>query len=188
MAERIHISPEVNSERHDETNHEKAEVNRGLAEVESTKEQAAKLEHLRGQIEHEAKNKTETAKVETDQSEKHPANRPPASKDLRKISLGKELVHIRNKLKPADRAGSKLIHNPLVKNISEVSAKTITRPSGLLGGGIFAFLGSGLYYYLTKHVGLKYNYLLFLLLFVGGFILGLIIELGVSSLSKKQSK
>jgi hypothetical protein len=76
-----------------------------------------------------------------------------------------------------ERGLSKLIHQPAVRAVSEVGAKTVSRPSGLLGGGLLAFLGSSTYLFMTKYIGFRYNYLVFLLLFVGGFVLGLVLEL-----------
>ena len=115
-------------------------------------------------------------KLETEQkSEDEPANRP-INKELLKITFNKEMRHIRRKLSSLDKVGSKVIHQPLVRSVSEVSSKTITRPSGLLGGGIVAFLGTGTYLYYTKHIGLKYNYMIFLVLLVAGFIIGLLLE------------
>ena len=83
---------------------------------------------------------------------------------------------IRENLSPVDRAGSHFIHLPFIRTISEVSSKSLTRPSGLLGGGLVALLGTSAYLYYTKHIGLKYNYSIFLFLLIGGFILGLVIE------------
>jgi hypothetical protein len=103
-------------------------------------------------------------------------SRRPVNSDLKQATFNKEIRHIRRKLSSSDRLGSKFIHQPIVKNLSEISSKTITRPSGLLGGGIVAFLGTSTYLYLTKHMGLRYNYSIFLFLLIAGFILGLIIE------------
>lgn len=187
MSEVLPGSPESNAERHTDSNHEKAEAQRGAVKIESAKERSERLEHIRGQIEHEAKNKNKLNLIDSKEHKHTPEARPPINKDLKKTSLRKELSQVRSKLGPTDRLGSKIIHNPLVRSVSEVSSKTISRPSGLLGGGIVAFLGSGAYYYLTKHLGLRYNYLLFTLLFVGGFIVGIIIELGIYTLSSKKT-
>ncbi|MHB1864994.1 MAG: hypothetical protein ACYCPS_02415 [Candidatus Saccharimonadales bacterium] len=100
----------------------------------------------------------------------------PASADLKKQTLNKEFKHIRRMLNKPDRIASKVIHQPVIRQISEVSSKTITRPSGLLGGGITAFLGTSIYLYFTKHIGLRYNYSMFLFLLLAGFILGLLLE------------
>jgi hypothetical protein len=182
------ITPEnPSSERHAESSHNKAEGHHEAAQVESEEQKSKRLEHLRGQIEHEAADKKEASTFDNKTETSRTANRPPANKELKGIALKKELKHIRSRLGSTDKLGSKIIHNPVVRSISEVSSKTISRPSGLLGGGIVAFLGSGAYYYLTKHIGLRYNYLLFTLLFIAGFIVGLAIELGVYSLGSKKS-
>jgi hypothetical protein len=60
---------------------------------------------------------------------------------------------------------------------SEAAGRTVSRPSGLLGGGLVAFLGTTGYLYLARHIGFTYNYLVFLLLLAGGFILGVSLEL-----------
>jgi hypothetical protein len=57
------------------------------------------------------------------------------------------------------------------------------RPSGLLGGGLLAFVGSLAYLVATKIYHFRYNYTMSLLLFVGGFCLGLILELAVHLLT-----
>lgn len=187
MAEKISITPETASAERQSEGERKVEKHRGAAEVESQKQKIERLEHIRGQIEHEAKTTKEDLKpLEGRKNKENDEALPPPNKELRKISKSKELSHIRSKLSAPDKLGSKIIHNPVIRNISEVSSKTISRPSGLLGGGIVAFLGSAAYYYLTEHIGLQYNYLLFAIFFVGGFIVGLIIELGIHTLNSRK--
>jgi hypothetical protein len=106
-----------------------------------------------------------------------PAQQTFVNADLKKVTLQREIQSIRRKLPVAQRALSKVIHQPVVRVVSEVTSKTATRPSGLLGGGFVAFLGSAIYLYMTKHVGFTYNYTIFLLLFLGGFVLGLALEI-----------
>ncbi len=106
-----------------------------------------------------------------------PAQTTFVNADLKRLTLQREINAVRRKLPVTARALSRVVHQPVVRVLSEVTGKTATRPSGLLGGGIFAFLGSAIYLYLTKHNGFSYNYLIFLLLFVGGFGLGLALEL-----------
>lgn len=95
---------------------------------------------------------------------------------------------IRRKLPTPQRALSQVIHQPVVRAVSEGAGRTVSRPSGLLGGGITAFTGTTLYLYLAHHIGFSYNYGVFVLLFAGGFILGLVIELLVNLvLSRRKS-
>jgi hypothetical protein len=105
------------------------------------------------------------------------------STEARQADKNRQVKRIQRQLKPADKVLSKVIHQPVVRAVSEVAAKTVSRPSGLLGGGIVAFLGSAAYLYFTKYIGLPYNYFLFTLLFVGGFVIGLSLELIVWSLT-----
>jgi len=106
--------------------------------------------------------------------------------DLKKVTLRREIQAIRRKLPVTQRALSRVVHQPVVRVLSEVTGKTASRPSGLLGGGLVAFLGSAIYLYMTKHVGFSYNYFVFLLLFVGGFGIGLALELVVWALTARR--
>lgn len=106
--------------------------------------------------------------------------------DLKKATKNRQLKQIQRQLKPTDKALSKVIHQPVIRAVSEGASRTISRPSGLLGGGIVAFLGSSAYLYFTKHIGLQYNYFIFALLFVGGFAIGLILELLVHSFTSSR--
>jgi hypothetical protein len=99
------------------------------------------------------------------------------NRELKQVTLQRELTQIRRHLSAPERQLSKIIHQPVVRKVSEVSGKTVSRPSGMLGGGILAFLGSSSYLYLAKHQGFKYNYAVFLALFLGGFFVGVALEL-----------
>jgi hypothetical protein len=107
---------------------------------------------------------------------------------IKTLRLNQSLKHVQRRLKPTDRALSKVIHQPAVRKVSEVSAKTVSRPSGLLGGGVMAFVGSLAYLFLAKHIGFQYNYLLFTVFFVGGFALGLAAELVLNAARPKAAK
>ncbi len=99
------------------------------------------------------------------------------NQELKSITLNRELRSIQRKLPAPARTFSKLVHQPVVRVLSELSDRTVSRPSGLLGGSLVAFMGTSAYLYLAKSHGYRYNYLIFLLLFAGGFIVGLILEL-----------
>ena len=106
--------------------------------------------------------------------------------DLKKVTLQREIQAIRRKLPATQRALSRVVHQPVVRVLSEVTGQTASRPSGLLGGGLVAFIGSAVYLYMTKHVGFSYNYFVFLLLFVGGFGVGLALEFVVWALTARR--
>jgi hypothetical protein len=108
-----------------------------------------------------------------------PAQSNYINRELKAITLRRELQHIRRKLPVPQRTLSKLIHQPAVRAVSEGAGKTVTRPSGLLGGGVTAFVGTSIYLYIANHRGFDYNYGVFIALFVAGFVLGLCLELAV---------
>ena len=95
---------------------------------------------------------------------------------IKSLTLKKELKNIQNNLTVSQKALSMVIHQPLVKKTSEIGAKTISRPIGLLGGGVCAFIGSLVYLGLDKYIGLKYNYLFFILFFLFGYIFATLLE------------
>lgn len=101
---------------------------------------------------------------------------PPPNAFLQKQSLQRELTSIQRKESAPARALSKIIHQPVIRTTSEAAGKTISRPSGLLGGGIVAFLGTSVYLYLAYHIGFTYQPTVFLVLLVAGFALGILIE------------
>lgn len=105
-------------------------------------------------------------------------------KDVAKILSNQALLNIRRKLPKREKILSKIIHQNAVDVISEKTANTIARPSGLLGGAILAFIGSLGYLIFVKYVGITYNYLLFFGFFISGFILGLIIEFIIKAAKK----
>lgn len=189
MKEKIFNTPEIHK-----PSHEQAEVrdNSKESQVETVKleqDRAKMLEEARSEAAKESTQENtllkEITKQEKDETDKDSVAKRPPDSQLKQISFGKEIKNIRKRLSSPDRLGSRIIHQPAVREVSKVTAKTITRPSGLLGGGITAFLGTSAYLYLTRYTGLKYNYTVFLVLLVIGFILGLFFE-GVIRLFKKR--
>jgi hypothetical protein len=146
------------------------------------KDPVKELEKARTQVAETVKVEAQPNPLESlNQSEK--AARPAASsyinRELKQVTLRREIQHIQRNLPPVQRTLSKVIHQPAVRAVSEATGKTISRPSGLLGGGIVAFLGTTGYFYLAQHVGMAYNYFIVVLLLISGFALGLILELVV---------
>lgn len=92
------------------------------------------------------------------------------------LRMKQNLTEVQKRLKPSQKRLSKAIHQPLVRRVSESAGKTVSRPSGLLGGGVLAFVGSVAYLFLTSHYGIAYNYGVFLAFFAVGFIVGIACE------------
>lgn len=190
------MSEKLHSERRHERKGE-LEPNKDVAErLEKLKEQsekdassarhehAEKLEEIRSKIETEAKGKHEhgerhTKNRDKDRTKKDADQHVLVNGELKNMAYKRTMKRVQKKLPAPARAFSKVVHNPAVEAVSEVAGKTVARPSGILVGGIFAFLGSSLFLWITKHYGYEYNYLLFALFFIGGFFVGLIVELGL---------
>jgi hypothetical protein len=140
------------------------------------------------EIEQQAKEEAVSGKEYT--IGEHDADKQPAdariNSDLKRMSFQRVVGRLQNRLPWPEKALSKAIHQPVVDKISSIGEKTVARPSGLLGGGICAFVGSSVFLWAAKHYGFTYNYLLFFLFFVGGFVLGMIIELCIHALRRKQ--
>lgn len=113
---------------------------------------------------------------------------PGVQQSIKNNAYRRELTKIQSKLPKQKRNFSKIIHNKTIESISNVGAQTAARPSGVLGGSIFAFLGSVTLYYMARHYGFQYNYLMLFLLFVLGFTVGCVLELLVWSLSGRRAR
>lgn len=159
------------NDHHERIHSEKAEL-AGQARKLKAEENIAKIKELaKAEAQESHKIKME------DTGEKESDDLLGMQHSLKSTAYERTLGRIQHKLPKSARAFSKAIHAPLVDKVSEISTKTVARPSGLLGGSICAFLGSVIVLYYSKHYGFKYNYLLLFLLFVSGFVLGATLEL-----------
>ncbi len=181
MSESLKLKQE-NSQEHLE------EGNRNNHEYNHVRPSKNEVEAKQTEIIGEARQNLEDISLDSDQtldkikemsSQEENVNQSPknVNKDLKKAGLQKELSHVRRKMSKPDRIGSKVIHNKGISAVSEGLSKTIVRPSGMLSGAIIALIGTSLYYLFAKSVGIKYNYFIYIILFVGGFILGILMEL-----------
>lgn len=132
------------------------------------------LEKIREKIEHQA-----PVKHEKSQSEKeHSSHSHPViiNKQLKDMAFSRSMTRTRKKLSRSSRVFSKVVHNSAVDKSSEFVGKTIARPSGMLTGAFLAFIGTSALLWITRHYGYTYNYLMVIILFAGGMILGLGLE------------
>lgn len=159
-----HHGAEKRAEKASEATHE---------QVKSSNEQLAKI---RQEVQHEAVSGKDVA-VEN-RSEGHDrSSQPIINHELKQHMFERTLVHVRKSLPFVSRSFSKVVHAKPVEAISSVGEKTLARPAGLLGGGLFALIGTAITLYLARHHGYRYNFLIFIMLFIGGYLLATIIEL-----------
>lgn len=178
MSEKHHNSPhEKVAESHEQ--HERSqEAEDSLAEKgrNAVHEHAEKLDEIRNEA-REVAASSEELFAERHKTDERPAAAEIVNSDLKDLKYERTLKSVQKELPAAERAFSKLIHNSAVDAISNGAEKTVARPSGLLAGSIFAFVGSSAFLWICRHYGYEYNFLLFALFFLGGFGLGLLIEL-----------
>lgn len=142
------------------------------------KVEAAKpnLEAIHHKIEKEAKSSKET-KVDNIAEKHNAAEHYLVTKGLKQEAFKRNLQRARKQMSTTSRGFSKVIHQPVVDAVSNVAEKTIARPTGILTGAIVALIGSSYLLYTAKHYGFQYNYFVVIILLVGGYLAGLIIEL-----------
>lgn len=136
---------------------------------------AENLAKIREMAEREAKEAEAVAQTEVPASET--GSLLGVQQSLKTTAYKRTLGKIQQKLPPSLRIFSRLIHSPVIDKVSAVSAQTVARPSGILGGSICAFLGSVIVLYYSKHYGFKYNYLMVFIIFAGGYLAGAGLEL-----------
>ncbi len=187
MAERAPKSHE-HQHAHESTKDEHEKLQQTIEAGKQARHEAKdSLDEIRSSIEKEAtKTEHNPHKHEAEAEDKAPSN-VVIDRNLKKKAYKKELHRIQGHLPKSQRAFSKVIHNRGVEAVSEVTGKTVARPSGLLGGGIVAFLGTLSLVLVSRHYGFSYNFFVFIALLIGGFFLGLIIEMVVRGVLKARS-
>lgn len=179
MSERLHHiekHPESKLSVHEDKERQQERLKELLEKAEKTPSHKEHVPHLEKAAKHEAISGKERP-VGDIGKEKHGNNTPLIDRTVKKAAYTRELHRIQRKLPKSERTFSKVIHNPTVETISNVGAKTIARPSGVLGGSIAALVGGGLVVWMSHYYGFRYNFFVFIAFLVAGFALGLITEL-----------
>lgn len=168
--------------------HEAAEPRREVQQpnVEATEAHNHNIDKLQESI-HEAALSSE--EVDIEQPDTRDQSQPPVGlqRELKRDAYTKTLRKVQGQLAPIERTLSKVIHHRAIEPISEVGSKTIGRPSGVLGGGITALLGSTTVLIMAKYYGFEYKLSLFFILLGLGFFVGISIELAVYLLRRKKT-
>lgn len=158
--------------------HQEDKIERKIEQAahEIQNKQKKDLEAIRREVKEKARS-SEQVKAAEETGETHSSTHQPfVNKELKEMAYLRTLNRVRQQMSVPNRLISRVIHQPVINAVSETVSKIIGRPSGLLGGGLLSLVGTSVYYYVTKHYGYGYNYLIFLLLIASGFILGWLIE------------
>jgi hypothetical protein len=156
-------------------------LSKAALEAESQK---AELHELQDAVKQEAISGQEITVGEREVPKSHTSHATP--KELKADAYKRSLSRVQSRLNVVDRGFSKIAHQPVIDSASNVMSKTVARPSGILGGGICALLGSSFLLYLTKRYGFEYNFFVYFLLLAIGFVLGMTAELVIRAILKRK--
>lgn len=163
-------------------NHEKA-----AAQAEHAEQNKPSVEQLKEQVEQHAKSKHDHIKTQK-QAESTDSEIPVyTNATLRNHASNRIKKQIQRQLPIHDRTLSKVIHQPVIEAVSNAAEGTVARPSGLLFGGLLSLISSSIVLYICRHYGYEYNSLIGIASFAGGFIAGIILEMGYKLISIRRS-
>lgn len=185
MSEKLHHkNPERhhNPEKHDDRSAEHLKELQERAKHAESKS-GDEIESIKKSIESNAVSGKEYSVGER---ETHPSHSYGVTKQLKRDAYRKTLHKAQTHLRGPEKAFSKVIHKPAVERVSDIGAKTVARPGGLLLGGITAFVASIVVLFIAKRSGFTYNYLLFLIVFAGGYLLGVVLEAIIGAFRKAE--
>ena len=185
MSERLHQpSPEQN--RTPENSSEQLDAIRKELEnrAEKHKGHGENSEALSKKVEQHAISGKEMAPHNSSEKRHHPVL---VNKQLKDMAYSRAMTRVRKHLSFPSRTLSRAMHSRLLERPSEIAEKTIARPSGVLGGALASAVGATILLWLTKRNGYEYNYLVVIMLFFGGMILGLLIEATAKMFRKRKS-
>jgi hypothetical protein len=184
MSERLQTTPERDND--SLKNPEKHEVHTKIIEQgkNTRHEHAENIDSIRKKTETIARSTNESL-IQNEKQDKEVESTLHINKELEIMAYQRTLNRTRKNLSKPSRAFSKIVHQPTIESVSEFTGKTIARPSGVLVGGIAAFIGSSLFLWISRYYGYEYNFLLFALFFTGGFFVGLLLEVGYKLLRRR---
>lgn len=163
-----------------------AEVEKHLKKLETEEQRAEQsygdtsIEEIRTSIE-DASHKTETLtdSIDSQVEQQDSPFLPSLHGNLKRETYRKTLDEIQQELSPRQKIASKMFHHPTVEAISDTLSKTAARPMSSTIASIIISIGVAISLYLSYRYGFEFNYLLFFFLFVGGYAIGLIVELTI---------
>lgn len=186
MSEKLQHTPSPERHNHVEhaSTHEKENLKHLQEKAKNTAERSPnELESIKKSIENSAVSGKEYSVGERENQA--PSQTFATTKGIKKTTYKKTLKKTQKKLSPPERTLSKVIHNPAVEKTSEIASKTVARPSGILAGGIGAFIGTLIVFYISKRVGFTYNYTLFIIIFVACYFFGILMEFLLQLFTRK---
>ncbi len=174
--ERTHNQgPEFNKEALGAQAKEHQEHLRETRERAAEKSHEATVEDARHEVKR-ATHERETVKHENNKEKLSAERRGPASKRERQASYDKTMTEVQSQMSGTSRAFSKVIHNPVIEQVSDVVGGTVARPNAILSGAVFAFLFTLVIYLIARFNGYPLSGTETIASFIAGWLLGLVLD------------
>ena len=154
--------------------HDSAHIEKELTTAEKQHGNEKHIEQLSKHVEQKAVSGKEHTAGESESTHNH--HPVIVNAQLKDMAFSRAMTRTRKQLSPLSRNFSKVVHNKVVDRVSETAGKTIARPTSMLWGAVFAFVGTSALLWITRFYGYEYNYLVAIMLFVIGAIFGLALE------------
>ena len=153
-------------------------------------EQAAKerLEQLQNKTENAEQDPDKRAEAAREKIELHAEEPAPAAEKEQSapsrpaalldpiLNYKHTLKSLQNRLKPAQKRFSQVIHQPTVEKVSDALGKTVMRPSVSLGAVVTAVLVESFFYFTARHYGYVMSGSEVILALLAGGLIGLFLE------------
>jgi tetrahydromethanopterin S-methyltransferase subunit G len=177
-------------------NHLEHDPKRAAEQLREVEERARQSEHdplrhaenLRHTIKEEAISSQEYQARDTEQPSD---NEPSVFFETAKIkaeTFTHTMRRVRKSLTPSERRVSKFIHKPVVERTSELAAKTVARPFGILGGSVIGLVAMVITLMAAKRVGTEIPYTIFPLFFAGGYLITVGLELFIRLFKRRKHR
>ena len=137
---------------------EKDDVNSAEREAVKLAERSTRLETQETVQPHEARRDTLVSRQEKDHAFKS------------------TMESVQQQLSPAERAFSKIIHNPVIESISNAASKTVARPNAILAGSITACIVVLAVYLIARQYGYALSGAETIFAFAFGWIVGIVYD------------
>lgn len=135
-----------------------------------TSVESARHEALEQAAQPERESRHETTKKDAPERERS------ITKKDKEQSFATTMREVRSQMSPANRAFSKVIHQPAVEKISDTLGSTVARPNAILSGSLCAFIVTASFYLIARFNGYPLSGSEAIASFVLGWFIGLIID------------
>ena len=179
MSEKLNIHSETNKDAEllEQAGNERREaLTEHLEHEQQSPEQA---QHEQDVARHEALELATSQESEQEPEQAPVSEKPRATKPTKHeldANFKQTMTHIRKDMKPASRAFSKVIHNPVVEKVSAVAGSTVARPNLILAGALGTIILCSIIYFVAKTYAYPLSGSEAIATFIIGWVIGAIIE------------